>query len=370
MIKTGFKAPVSNMLLVICLATSPVKGQIFQDAASLKLVKAGIDSIYNGQFDSALEIYSKIHRSYPSCPVVVLFKGIITYWRNYPLLATSPERFAFQDDMNRCIDICEKNTNPSYKAEYLLANLCARGLLLTFYADNDMKNEVYPIVRSTYRHVRTSFDYTSEYSDFYFFTGLYNYYREVYPREHPVYRPLAFLFPRGNREKGLEELLIAARNSIFFKAEAYSLLSYIYISYEDNYLKAIYFSTYLHDLYPYNPEYLGDYVKNLLLMKKYDEAEKITNSPLHADNAFCSAQSVFFTGLILEKKYNDFESASRYYSRTIKEMASFGAFGNEYTAYAYFGLSRISGYRGDREHRNYYRKQALRLADLKKIDFD
>ncbi len=369
--KIGFKNLKYYIILSFCLSTASINAQIFQDPASLKLIKDGIDSIYNGQFDFALDVYGKIHRSYPQCPVVVLFKGIITYWKNYPLLYSSSERFSFEEDMNNCIDICEKNKNPSYKAEYLLANLCARGLLLTFDADNDLRTYVYPLVRSTYRHVRTSFEFTSVYSDFFFFTGLYNYYREAYPREHPFYRPLAFLFPKGNKDKGLEELQAAGRNSIFFKAEAYSLLSYIYISYEDNYQQALYFSKYLYDVYPGNPEYLGDYIKNLLLIKDYDEAERIVDSSIPpSNNVYYLAQSTFFNGIIMEKKYHDYEIAEQYFKKTIEKMAPFEVYGNEYTAYAYFGLSRISGYNGDREHKNFYHKQAMKLADLKKIDFN
>jgi hypothetical protein len=370
-VKIGFRIFISCTILFLCLKTASINAQIFQDTESLNLIKTSIDSIYDGKFKFAQKTYIRINELYPQCPVVVLFKGIITYWKYYPLLSVSPERIPFIEDMNRCIDLCEKNKNPSYTVEYLLANLCARGLLLTYYSDNDLRNEVFPLVRTTYRYVRSSFDYTSVYSDFFFFTGLYNYYREVYPREHPVYRPLAFLFPRGSREKGLNELQAAARSSIFFKAEAYSLLSYIYISYEDDYRQAYDFSKYLYDLYPNNPEYLGDYIKNLLLLKNYDEAEREVNaSSTIQDNSYFRAQVSVFNGIIEEKKYHDYNSASQFYNEGIREMSHFGVYGNEYTAYACFGLSRISGYNGDRDRKNYYHKQALRLADLKKIDFD
>ena len=40
------------------------------------------------------------------------------------------------------INLSEKNDNPVYDADYLLSNLCARGMLLMFYADNDLAIEV------------------------------------------------------------------------------------------------------------------------------------------------------------------------------------------------------------------------------------
>ncbi len=128
---------------------------------------------------------------------------------------------SFEDNMKKCIDLCSKNTDQANEAEILLINLCARGLLLLFYTDNYLSFEVFPIAASTYQCIRHSFDPTSHYSDFYFFTGVYNYYRQANSDAHPVYKTLAFLFPGGSRVKGLSDLQIVAKNSIFLKAEAY-----------------------------------------------------------------------------------------------------------------------------------------------------
>jgi hypothetical protein len=348
-----------------------INAQILHDTASLNLIRKGIDSIYNMQFNYSEEVYRKISRLYPDHPVVIMFKGVMTYWENYPLLPAISAKNSFKEEMLRCIGLCEKNNNPLYEPEYLLANLSARGLLLTFYTDNDLKNEVFPLAKSTYHYIRQSFYYTSVYSDFFFFTGLYNYYREVYPRVHPVYKPLAFLFPNGNRAKGLQEIQTAALSSILLKAESFSYLSYIYISYENDYQKALYFSKYLHDLYPENPEYLADYIINLLLIKNYGEAENLViSSDKNEKNIFYQAQLSIFNGIIQEKKYHDNKLAQQYYNTGIRDIAVFGEFGNEFAAYAYFGLSRLSGASGDKESKKNYRKQALKLADSKKIDFD
>jgi hypothetical protein len=358
-------------MLLFCFSTAAIDAQILQDTASLNLIKKGADSIYNMQFTYSEEVYRKISKLYPEHPVVILFKGIMTYWENYPLILVSPARAAFEKEMRRCIELCEKNKNLSYESEYLLANLGARGLLLTFYADNDLKNEVFPLAKSTYRYVRRSFDFTSFYPDFFLFTGLYNYYREVYPKVHPVYKSMAFLFPDGNREKGLEDIQKAARSSILLKAESFSYLSYIYISYENNYQQALSFSKYLHELYPFNPEFLTDYIQNLLLMKEYDEAENlIISSATYENNSFYQAQLSVFKGIIQEKKYRDNKLAQQYYIKGIRDIEVFGAYGNEFAAYAYFGMSRISEVYGDKENKKNYHKQAMKLADKKNINFD
>jgi hypothetical protein len=317
------------------------------------------------------EIYGKISKSYPGHPVVLMLRGMMTYWENYPLIASSPARASFENDMRHCIELSEKKYNPSDEPEYLLTNLCARGLLLLFYADNDLSSEVTPLAANTYKYIRKAFNFPSVYSDFFFFTGLYNYYREAYPDAHPVYKALAFLFPKGNREKGLKELQLAAKNAIVLKAESTSFLSDICVSYENDYQQATDYSKSLHDLYPANIEYLAVYIKNLLLIRHYDDAESlILSSRNDTSNSFYRAQAMIFNGIIQEKKYNDREKAAQFYLQGVRDIALFGDFGNDFSSYAYFGLSRIYDLKGDKHYKKQYRKKALELANFKKINFD
>jgi len=355
----------------LLLSTTSLNGQFLKDSTSINLIKKGIDYVYNFQFNNAEKVGGELLKLYPGHPVIWLFRGMITYWENYPLIPTSEARASFEEDLKKCIELCDKNKNPATEAEILLVNLCARGLILLYYADNDLSLEVFPLANSTYHCIRRSFDFTTQYSDFYFFTGVYNYYREAYPEAHPVYKTLAFLFPKGSKVKGLEDLQVVAKNSIVLKAEAYSFLSLIYLSFENNYRQAAFYSKSLHGIYPDNPEYLGAYIKNLLLIKQYDEAEKeILSSVAYLKNPFFQAQVTIFKGILQEKKYHDIKQAQQFYLKGIKDISEFRSYGDEYAAYSYFGLSRISGINGDVDNQKMYRKLALKLADFKNIDFD
>ncbi len=371
MVEYVIKIILRYIVFPTCISIATINAQILQDSVSLDLIKKGIDSTYNLQFSYAGEVYNRISKMYPEHPIVIIFKEIVRYWENYPLLPNSTALALFEKNLRKCIRLCEKNNNSDYDAEYLMANLCARGLLLSFYTDNDLKNEVIPLATSTYKYIMRSFNYTSIYPDFFLFTGLYNYYREIYPKIHPFYKPFSILFPKGDRIRGIKDLQKASRSSILLKAESFSDLSYIYMTYENNYQRGAYFSKNLHDLYPVNPEFKAEYIKNLLLMKRYDEAENLFASyGATENNSFYHAQLSIFNGIILEKKYHNYELAQEYYDKGIRDIAAFGTFGNEYAAYAYFGLSRIAGAKGDIENSKTYHKQATRLADSKNIDFD
>ncbi len=359
------------LFVLIGLNTGRMEGQLLKDTSSINLIKKGIDYVYNFQFGNAARIDKELRRLYPGHPLTYLFKGMITYWENYPLTTTSAARQSFEEDMRKCIDLCDKNSNPSSEAEILLTNLCARGFLLLYYTDNDLSFDVFPIAASTYNCIRQSFNFTSDYTDFFFFTGVYNYFREAYPDAHPIYKTLAFLFPKGSKAKGLEDLQTVARNSILLKAESYTFLSEIYLYFENNYNQATFYSKSLHFLYPENPEYLANYIKNLLLIKQYDEAEKeIESSDSDLKNTFFQAQVAVFKGILQEKKYNNNEKAREYYMKGIRDISAFRSYGDEYAAYAYFGLSRISRVKGDNESEKTYRKLALKLTDFKNINFD
>jgi hypothetical protein len=366
-----FKILIICLGLALFLTSVTANAQLLQDTATLNLVRLEVDYIYNLQFDSAHEVYTKIIKSYPGHPIGYLLKGIMTYWENYPMLHTSPFHDSFEEDMRQCIRLSEMNINPDYEAEYLLADLCARGMLLTFYDDNDLIMEVIPLTISTYKHLRRAFDFVSVSADLCYFTGVYNYYREAFPKIYPVYKSLALLFPRGNIETGLKELHSAAINSIVLKAESCSLLTLIYLDYENKLPESLFYCKTLHEMYPENVMFLSTYIRNLLLMKKYDEAEKLLSaSPEDDGNKFYQAQLIILKGILQEKRYHDNKLAKLYYNNGISDISLFGKYGNEYAAYAYFGLSRISDDDGEKHTRKIYRKEALKLADFKKINFD
>jgi hypothetical protein len=200
---------------------------------------------------------------------------------------------------------------------------------------------------------------------------VYNYYIVAYPKAYPVYKPLTLMFPSGDMQAGLDQLNTASINSIALRAESAYILTYIYVNFENDYSLAYKYSRSLHEHYPENLRYMAVYLKNILLLKRYDEAEKLIDSlGTGRSNKYFQAQISIFKGILSEKKYLDNKAAQQYYNKGILDISLFGDYGNEYAAYGYFGLSRISGADGEKHTGQLYRKEALRLADFKKIDFD
>jgi hypothetical protein len=369
--KVRGKIAISFFVLALSFISTFLSGQILNDSASINLIKESVDYIYDGRFDKAEEQYSRFIKLYPGNPVPFLLKGMIIYWQNYPLLPSSVERTSYENHMRRCIDLAEKQKDTVNKAEFLLADLSARGMLLLFYADNGLSSEVIPLSASTYQYIRRAFDYSSSFHDFLFFTGLYNYYREAYPEAHPVYKAFAFIFPKGDRKKGLNEIENASRNALLLKTQSSSFLAGICLTYENNFKMATQYSKSLYEKYPSNAQFLAEYIKSLLLEKKYDEAERLLiNSGSKNSNSFFLAQTDIFNGIIQEKKYVNLEQAEHFYKSGIRALKPYEVFGKEFTGYGYFGLSRISQIKMELTSQKDYRKKATDLSTFKNLNFD
>ncbi|MGQ9621777.1 MAG: hypothetical protein ACUVTX_12495 [Bacteroidales bacterium] len=357
-------------LCFICFNNSGA--QILSNNNAIELIRKGIGHIYNMEFDEAANVQDSLQILFPEHPVNHLFSGMMVYWQNFPLIPSSKARKIFEERLYRCIEQTDNfNHDPDYIPEYLLANLSARGLLLLFYADNDLSSEVIPLATQTYRPLMRSFDYTSECVDFYYFTGVYNYYRDAYPKIRPVYQAVAFLFPKGDMKLGISQLEICARESMALQAEAYSMLAWIRMQFENDYHKSLPYCKILHEKYPANVLFKSLYIKNLLLLKLYDEAESEIERPaLYSSDGYNQAVLLIFKGLVQEKKYHNNLLAREYYQKGINALSEFLPYGNEYTAYGYFGLSRLLTKEDEKHLKRFYHRKGMELVDFKKITFN
>jgi hypothetical protein len=362
---------VKYPIFVVYLITRSIltDAQVLNDTASLNLVKKTVDQIYNMRFSDATETTNLLGSIYPEHPVVFLLRGMITYWEGYPLLSGSEKSREFEKQIRLCIKRSDEY-EPENEAEFLLTNLCARGSLLAFYTGNELPSKAFSLGRTTYRYLRRAFKFTDTFPDFLFFTGLYNYYREAYAEAHPVYRPFMGFFPRGDRDKGMQELRTAFRKSIFLKAEASTFLSSNYKYFENDFANATYFSKLIFNEFPGNIVYRINSIEDLLLVQEYDDAQALISSASPGTiNRYYQAQIMILNAVLAEKS-KDLNRAEEGYRNGIKIISEFRNYGDQYSAYAYFGLSRISALRNDNHNQRVYRRKALDLTNFNHVNFN
>jgi hypothetical protein len=362
------------ILTLLCLFTITFKSgaQVLQDPDAYEKLKRGVVSIYNFEFEDAEEITKYLDKKYGNSSISFLFKGMEIYWREYPLIPGSKTAQQFEGNLHKAVEIAEARLKLNeHDPENLLAGLGSAGLLLLYYADNGLSGKVISMAPKTYQWVMKSFAFTHTYKDFYFITGLYNYYREAYANAHPIYKPAMVFFPHGNKRLGLQQLKIAADSAIFLRAESMSFLAGIYQNFEKQPAEAIIYSRKLKDTFNKNPQFRSEYIRDLLLIKKYGEAESLLNSyPYENMNSFFQAEIDILRGVIQEKRYKNVKSAEQLYWSGINKIEVYGQFGADYDAYGYFGLSRIYSQSGNNRAAKQYRKKAKELATFDHLNFD
>ena len=85
-------------------------------------------------------------------------------------------------------------------------------------------------INNCLKYLEKSFGSENKYPFFYLSSGLYNYHMVVTTKKYPVVAPYLYLYPKGNKSKGIEYLQIAAKNSNkYLSTEGYYFLMKLYL---------------------------------------------------------------------------------------------------------------------------------------------
>jgi len=325
----------------------------------LSEIEPAVRLIYNYRFDTALVLISHIEQEVPDHPVVPLLKALWQYHNNFPLITGTDETDQYialcSEAVNRCQVYLDRNPDD---LEGVSFDMLARAMINLVYVDNGETMKVALGASALYRQVAKGFHLMDQFSEFYFTTGLYNYYREAYPEAHPVYKPVASLFPKGSKKTGLEQLKYAASHCIFLRAEALFYLSLIYLNYEDQPQLAAMLTSRLRALYPDNTYYLGVHIESLFINGHFEEADSLIAKLSQAGrkNNFHRMKYLIFRGIYEDRVLHRPESAKKYLEAGIRLTGQFNRYDESVRTMAYFALSRVYRQTGEQSMaQKYYR---------------
>jgi len=344
---------------------------ILSDTVYVQELRNRINDLYNFDFDDCDSVYESMSKTYPNHPFPDLYYSLVLYWKYFPITTASYHEPEFLSKLNRSIGKAEKYFEEKETDESVFFNLMGRMLIMQYYADNQASSNVISQLKPSYKMLVKGFDLQDSFNDFKFSSGVYNYYREFYPKTHPIYKPIAYFFPKGNAKKGIKLLENNSKHGTFLHKESLSFLVYISMYFEQDYKKTLKYSRNLSKDNPNNLLYQSYYIQTLLLQKKYNKAEnlipQLTNQK-HTNDFFIALSHVYL-GLIAEKKEKNFREAKNHYLKSLQLLTNYGEFANTYNSIAYFGLSRIYS-NSDIKKSNSYRKKANKLIIFPNINFD
>ncbi len=263
----------------------------------------------------------------------------------------------FIDLLDQSLDQAEKMQKSEHTwLEGIFFDLFSRAFKAMFWADNGKTGKVIPDLGPMYSSTKEGFILMDQFSEFYFSTGLYNYYVEAYPEAHPGYKALVAFMRNGDRELGLEQLDYAIKHTTFVKVQSQLFMSLIQLNYENDLEAASFFAEELYSSYPRNPYFQGLLVIIFLHLNQYEQVDEILDATKSQEGMFSEMVRLLARAYISEKS-GDGEGAETKYLSCIKIADKLGPFTDTFMAVGYMGLSRLQEEKGlYNEAKKYARK--------------
>ncbi|UFH54438.1 tetratricopeptide repeat protein [Spirosoma sp. KNUC1025] len=342
------------------------QGQVLQDPAAQQLIIKALDSIYNMEFVEADALVRQIQTRYPQHPVGLILRATQLDLQNLPIsdnkAATAQFVQSVEQAMERSKRMLDKNEDDPEAVFFMLT---CHSYMASLYHNRGESLKAVGESKKAYSYLRDGFKLMDKNPDFYFTSGLYNYYVERYPMDHPIVRPFMFFFADGDIALGIKQMDVATHKGLFMRPVANYYLSHILMKYEGNPARAAVYTKYLIDKYPDNPLFAMSYAEALLMSGRYAEARPYVQHLKQMPHKLVPLAYYTFSGMLAEYDKNDKE-AIQLYDVALKQYAD-EAYTKEYQAFVYAGLARIAARANNRNQAKLYYKKALAIAEYKSI---
>lgn len=314
------------------------------DKVVMDSIRVAVNHLYNFQFEQSTKSLAGFKKKYGGHPGFLLLNCIRNYWKFLPIGSNASEYRQYKNELSQVVSLSEKmmkkhpgSPEPGYY--FMTANL----LLARHHSEDGEYISAVNETRKAFAQIKKGFRLKEKFPDFYFSTGLYNYYRVAFPEHHPVYSPFTYFFPDGNKEQGLKELATAGQKSYFSSAEARIFLCNIYLRDYYNIPKAFDLASLLHRLYPDNWVVSILYAETLAETGKFQEAAPLIRM-LQGRNEHAALLAGFYLQGLAERKAGKNDAAKWNFQKALmygksKDRLTTGHIGLTYNELAKIALS-------------------------------
>lgn len=357
---------MKNTFFFLCLLCLPAlaPAQVLTDPTLQQTVLKTLDNIYNMEFAEADGLIRQIRARYPQHPLGPILRATELELQYLPLHENKAATAQFVQAANQGLELAKKMLDQNENdPEGVFFALTAHSYLASLYNNQSESMKAVSESKKSYSYLKDGFKLMDKSPDFFFTTGLYNYYVERYPMDHPLVRPFMFFFDDGDMAQGLKQMETAARKGLFMRVGANYYLAHILLKHEIQPARAALYTKYLADKYPNNPLFGMSHAEALLLAGRYAEArpyvERLRQNPCKLVPLAVST----FEGMLQEQDRDD-KAAVDSYQAALKRPFN-DPYTKEYHAMAYAGLARIAARANDRNRAKQYYRKALALGQYK-----
>ncbi|MBO0360967.1 tetratricopeptide repeat protein [Hymenobacter sp. BT186] len=311
-----------------------------------------VHNIYNSKHDQAEKQFRSLRRRYPQHPMPYFLMGLSTWWKIMPSNVTNTiydkTFFAYMDTAitkgERLYDIDNKN----YEACFFLA--AAYGFDARLHAErHDLRKATISSKRAL-DYLDKSKEANGLSPEFLLGQGLFNYYAAWISEEHPWLRPILLLFPKGNRQLGLQQIKSVADNGFYAGPEAkFFLMKILGSERENNSAAALQVARKLATEYPDNGYFERYYAMLCFNNGEHRKCEQVSldildklNRGMPGYEGFSGRYATYYLGWLNQNKYKDSAKAKDYFQRCVVFSEATGQTGVGYYVHANYNLAKIA----------------------------
>jgi tetratricopeptide (TPR) repeat protein len=234
-------------------AASPAMGSILDDPLFQQEAHAGLDALYDMDFGAADEIFTRLSLRYTGHPVGPFLQALLPWWAIQIEPTDTSQDGELLADLDRVLTVCENRLDENPRdVDALFFRSSAYALRGRLHADRGRWMRAARDGQQALSDLREVAKRDPKNADLSFGLGLFDYLADVVPRQYKFLRAFTFLFPKGDRDRGLLELTRAMDSGRFVPTEAaYSLLQIQYV-FEQNYVEGLHYAQWLRQRHPDN----------------------------------------------------------------------------------------------------------------------
>jgi tetratricopeptide (TPR) repeat protein len=216
-------------------------------------VRQGLDRLYDMDYAGANAAFAEIEKRYPDHPVGPFLRSLQPWWEILVDPDDDSHDDAFFGAMDQVIQRCDRRLRADPQdldgMFFKAGALAFRGRLHT-----DRKNWLRAALdgRKALQLLEDVRKRDPENPDLLLGVGLFDYLADVAPVQYPILKHFTHFFPKGSRERGLQEISQAVEKGQFVQAEAAFCLVQINYIFEKDYATSLHYARWLRDRYPDN----------------------------------------------------------------------------------------------------------------------
>ncbi|PSR52070.1 tol-pal system protein YbgF [Adhaeribacter arboris] len=338
-------------------------------------LSGAVDNMYNFKFERAEKQFRSLRRRYKKHPMPYFLMGLSYWWKIVPTNVQTKQFdapfFAYMDSTIYFAEQLYEKDAKNLEAAFFLS--AAYGFQARLHSERSNWRKATICSRHSLEFLQKSRVANGLSPEFLFGEALYNYYAVWIAQNYPLLKPVILFFPRGNKELGLQQLKMVARNGFYTGTEAKFFLMKILANEENDHFEAMPIARNLANTYPDNAYFQRFYAMMNFREGNFRETERLSNEILTKYNkhmpgyeAIGGRYASYYLAYICQNR-KDFPKAKQLYDQCIRFARQTGEVESGYYVSSHLNLARIFVQEKDlvraKEHYEEVKDKAERKTD-------